>query len=61
MVARDNSMSCGLNARSGNEVLARLMDAGKQLVARIVNKEYHGDRLRLDIEIFLIEIRPREY
>ncbi len=32
------------------------MDAGKRLVARIVNKEYHGDRSRLDIEIFLIEI-----
>lgn len=56
MVACDNSLSCGLNARSGNEVLARLMDAGKRLVARIVNKEYHGDWLRLDIEIFLIEI-----
>lgn len=45
----------GYVPRASNEVLARLMDAGKQIFARIVNKEYHGDWLRLDIEIFLRE------
>ncbi len=39
-----------------NEVLARLMDAGKRLTAALVSKEWDGGWLHLEMEIALEEI-----
>ena len=36
-----------------NDVLARLMDAGKLLVAKVVHKELEDNWLNMRIEIFL--------
>jgi len=43
----------GYVPRAQNEVLARLLDAGKMLSARLVSKEFQEFWLKLDIEIFL--------
>lgn len=39
-----------------NEVLARLMDAGKRLTAALVSKEWDGAWLHLEMEIALEEV-----
>ena len=36
-----------------NAPLARLMDAGTQLFARLETKEWHGDWLKIDIGVYL--------
>ena len=36
-----------------NEVLAKLLDAGKNLSAKLIAKQWNGSWLKLDIEIFL--------
>ena len=43
----------GYIPRVSNAVLARLMDAGKQMFARLEAKEWHGDWLRLDIAVYM--------
>ncbi|CAN5643480.1 hypothetical protein BH20ACI4_BH20ACI4_07840 [soil metagenome] len=49
--ARKNHL--GYVPRAKNEVLARLLDSGKQLSAKLVAKKWSGAWLKLDIEIFL--------
>jgi HIRAN domain len=43
----------GYIPRITNAPLARLMDAGKQLFARLEAKEWHGDWLKIDIGVYL--------
>lgn len=43
----------GYVPRIANAPLARLMDAGKQLFARIEGKEWRGDWLRIDMSVHL--------
>lgn len=43
----------GYVPKNKNEVLARLLDAGKQLSAKLVAKQWNDSWLKLDIEIFL--------
>lgn len=43
----------GYVPRITNAPLARLLDAGKQMFARVVSKEWRGDWLRIDIAIYL--------
>lgn len=43
----------GYIPRITNSPLARLMDAGKQLFARLESKEWHGDWLKLEIGVFM--------
>lgn len=43
----------GYIPRERNEVIARLMDAGKSFYGLIVAKEWEGNWLRLDIKVFL--------
>lgn len=43
----------GYVPRKENHVLARLMDAGKLLYAKILSKHWQGDWLYIDIEVFL--------
>ena len=43
----------GYIPRITNAPLARLMDAGKQLFARLESKEWHGDWLKIDIGVYM--------
>lgn len=43
----------GYVPRVSNAPLARLMDAGKQLFARLETKAWHGDWLRIDIAVYM--------
>lgn len=43
----------GYIPRDKNEVIARLMDAGKQFFASIQAKDWEGNWLKLEIKIFL--------
>ena len=43
----------GYIPRIANAPLARLMDAGKQLFARLESKEWRGDWLKIDIGIYM--------
>jgi len=36
-----------------NEVIANLMDAGKKFSAKLISKEWEGNWLKLDIEVYL--------
>jgi len=46
----------GYVPRESNEVIARLMDAGKHITTELVGKGWDGSWLRLDIEVFLDEV-----
>lgn len=48
-----NKNHLGFVPQAKNEVLARLLDAGKQLSAQLVAKQWNDSWLKLDIEIFL--------
>jgi len=48
-----NKNHAGYVPQANNEVLARLLDAGKILSARLTAKEWNDSWLKLDIEIFL--------
>jgi hypothetical protein len=43
----------GYIPREKNEVIARLMDAGKRFYATIEAKEYEGNWLRLNVQVLL--------
>ena len=43
----------GFIPRDKNEVIARLMDAGKQFFATLQAKEWEGNWLKLDIKVYL--------
>lgn len=45
----------GYTPKSKNEVLARLLDAGKNLSAKLIRKEFIDSWLKLEIEIFLVD------
>lgn len=46
----------GYVPRAKNEVLARLMDAGKLIFGRVVSKEYVGNWLKITVQIFLKDL-----
>ena len=48
-----DNIKVGYIPREKNEVVARLMDAGKQFFATIRAKEWEGNWLRLDIKVYL--------
>lgn len=48
-----NKTKVGYIPRDKNEVIARLMDAGKQFFAVIAAKEWEGNWLRLEIKVHL--------
>jgi hypothetical protein len=43
----------GYIPRDKNEVIARLMDAGKAFYTTVKAKEWEGNWLRLDIKVFM--------
>ena len=46
----------GYVPRDKNEILARLMDAGKLVFGKLVSKNWHGDWLKLGVKVFMREI-----
>jgi hypothetical protein len=38
------------------KILTRLMDAGKLLIARLEDKQWHGDWLRVTARVFLTDV-----
>jgi hypothetical protein len=56
MILTEQGAKLGFIPRDRNEVLARLMDAGKCIFARLESKEWHGDWLRVSIRVFLKDV-----
>lgn len=48
-----HEVKAGYLPRDKNEVIARLLDGGKNLYARLTEKEWEGNWLRLEIDVFL--------
>lgn len=53
MILTEHGRQLGYVPRAKNEALARLMDAGKLLFARLETKQWVDDWLRAEIRIFL--------
>ena len=53
MILDEAGHHLGYVPRAKNEALARLMDAGKLLFARLESKSWHGDWLEVEARIFL--------
>ena len=56
LILTGNGDILGYVPRDRNEILARLMDAGKFLFARLESKEWHGDWLRVAARVFLRDV-----
>jgi hypothetical protein len=56
LILTEQGAKLGFIPRDRNEVLARLMDAGKCLFARLETKEWRGDWLRVSIRVFLKDV-----
>lgn len=56
LIITKNGDKLGYVPRDRNEILARLMDAGKLLFARLESKEWHGDWLRVAARVFLRDV-----
>lgn len=56
LILTEQGAKLGFIPRVRNEVLARLMDAGKFLFARMESKNWHGDWLRVSIRVFLKDV-----
>ena len=46
----------GFIPREKNEVIAHLMDAGKIIIGKIIEKKWHGEWLKMMIQIYMREI-----
>ena len=53
MILTEAGDHLGYVPRAKNETLARLMDAGKLLFAKLESKSWHGDCLRVSTHIYL--------
>jgi hypothetical protein len=56
LILTEKGEKLGYVPRDRNEILARLMDAGKFLLARLESKEWHGDWLRVAARVFLRDV-----
>ena len=56
LIIDTNSRKVGYVPKLKNEALARLMDAGKLLFAKLVRKEWKGEWLFLEAKVFLRDI-----
>ncbi|MDR1896507.1 MAG: HIRAN domain-containing protein [Prevotellaceae bacterium] len=54
-IYNSNGEKLGYIPRNKNEMLARLMDAGKWFYAKIQDKVWEGSWLKIDLEIYLKE------
>jgi hypothetical protein len=56
LILTEHGQKLGYVPRNRNEVLARLMDAGKFLIARLESKEWQGDWLRVSVRVVLRDV-----
>lgn len=56
LILTEGGEKLGYIPRDRNEILARLMDAGKFLFARLESKEWQGDWLHVSARIFLRDV-----
>lgn len=56
LILTEKGEKLGYVPRDRNEILARLMDAGKFLFARLESKEWQGDWLRVAARVFLRDL-----
>ena len=56
MILDEAGHHLGYVPRAKNEALARLMDAGKLLFARLESKSWQGDWLRAEVRVFLRDL-----
>ncbi len=53
MIFNEAGAHLGYVPRAKNEALARLMDAGKLLFAKLESKDWQGDWLRVEVRVYL--------
>ena len=51
-----DGQNIGFVPRDNNEILARLMDAGKLIFGNLISKEWQGTWLHLQIKVFMREL-----
>jgi len=56
LILTENGEKLGYVPRDRNEILARLMDAGKFILARLESKEWRGDWLRVSARVFMRDV-----
>ncbi len=56
LILTEGGEKLGYVPRDRNEILARLMDAGKFLFSRLESKEWHGDWLKVSARVFLKDV-----
>ncbi|MBP7951326.1 MAG: HIRAN domain-containing protein [Verrucomicrobiales bacterium] len=56
MILDESGHHLGYVPRAKNEALARLMDAGKLLFARLEKKEWSGQWLNADVRVYLRDV-----
>ncbi len=56
MILTQQGEKLGYIPKEKNEVIARLMDAGKLIIGKIVSKSWQGNWLKLMIQIFMRDI-----
>lgn len=56
LILTETGEPLGYVPRAKNEALARLMDAGKLLFARIEEKTWQGDWLKVEVRIYLRDV-----
>ena len=56
LVFDENGHKLGYVPRSKNEVVARLMDAGKLVFGKIKDKKYQSNWLEINIRVFMREL-----
>lgn len=56
MIHDEKGNNLGFVPKARNEILARLMDAGKLILGRLEHKAWQGDWLKLKIRVFMREM-----
>jgi hypothetical protein len=56
MILTETGQPLGYVPRAKNEILARLMDAGKQLFAKLESKSWQGEWLKAETSIYLRDV-----